>query len=52
MLGSNPSADPRTRPKRGAIDGAPFFFFALSKLRDGTKAINPLMKSPVPYFFR
>src|ERR1051325_10345774 len=46
MLGSNPSTDPRTRPKPGhaRVPG----FFSSPKLRDGTKAINPLKNSPVP----
>ena len=49
MLGSNPSADSRTRPKRGAKHGAPFLF--CPKLRDGhqsDKSINEM----APFLFR
>jgi len=45
MLGSNPSADPRTRPKRGAKPMVPpFFCFTLPETSGWYKAINPLTK--------
>jgi hypothetical protein len=46
MLGSNPSADPGTRPKPGTTAVPRFVFGKPKGLRDGTQAINPLIKKP------